>query len=96
MRISRYPADTRAGRTNTMIAIAASTANAGKEPRFGDAKREAQHLSAGSFIQYVARPPHRSNTDAVLNAQSSELSQRISDAASCGRRKRFIGIFDSM
>src|ERR1700675_3802381 len=61
--------------------------------------RRRQARSATPFsrqLQYVARPPDRSNTDAVLNAQSSELSQRISDAASSGRRKRFIGIFDSM
>ncbi len=40
--------------------------------------------------------PTGSNTEPVLNAQSSEASQRISDAASSGSRKRFIGIFESI
>src|SRR5262249_29838772 len=46
--------------------------------------------------QYVARPPERSNTEAVENAQSSVQSQAIIDAASSTSRKRPIGIFDSM
>jgi hypothetical protein len=46
--------------------------------------------------QYVARPPDRSNTEPVLNAQSSDDSHKISEAASSGNRKRFMGIFESM
>ena len=46
--------------------------------------------------QYVARPPDRSNTEAVLNEHSSDASQATIAAASPTSRKRPIGIFDSM
>src|SRR6266571_3058932 len=50
----------------------------------------------GEWIQYVARPPDRSNTAPVLNEHSSEQSHAIIAAASPTSRKRAIGILLSM
>ena len=46
--------------------------------------------------QYVALPPDRSNTPAVVNEQSAEHSHATIAAASVALPKRPIGIFDSM
>jgi|SRR5436190_2305999 len=46
--------------------------------------------------QYVARPPDRSKTAAVLNEQSSEQSHATRAAASSFRPNRSIGMRDRM
>ncbi len=49
-----------------------------------------------SADQYVARPPERSNTPAVVKLFSLEHNQTIMAAASCNSRNRPRGIFESM
>jgi hypothetical protein len=49
-----------------------------------------------SILQYVARPPLKSNTAPVVNEFSSEANHATIDANSSTNRKRPRGIFASM